>query len=75
MSFPKKPIKRMENAISVGGTDNVPPTSCPPSAHVSACAPAYVEPTGKAVPNEKSDMGIVRHPAENSPILSMEPAP
>lgn len=75
MSFPQKPIKRMENEISVGGMDNVPPASCPPSAHASACAPAYVERIGRAVTNEKSGIGIVRHLAENSLILSMEPVP
>ena len=72
MSFPKKQINGMKKEINAGGTDNVPPTLCPPPAHVSACAPAYAERTGVAVTNETNGMGIVRHPGENSPILFME---
>ena len=71
MSFSKKQINGMKKEINAGGTDNVPPALCPPPAHVSACVPAYVELTRRAVTNEANGMGIVRHPGENSPILFM----
>ena len=72
MSFPQKQIKGMKKEINAGGTDNVPPTLCPPPAHISACVPAYAERTDRAVTNEMNNMGIVGHPGGNSPILFLE---
>ena len=72
MSFPQKQINGMKKEINAGGTDNVPPTLYPPPAHISACVPAYAERTDRAVTNEMNNMGIVRHPGGNSPILFLE---
>ena len=72
MSFSKKQINGMKKEINAGGTDNVPPALCPPPAHVSACVPAYVERTRRAVTNATNGMGIGRHPGGNSPILFIE---
>ena len=72
MSFPKNPISGLEKEISAGGTDNVPPALCPPTAHASAYVPARVERIGRAGTNETDEAGVRRHPGENTPFLFME---
>ncbi|CAG0965299.1 hypothetical protein ANAEL_00867 [Anaerolineales bacterium] len=72
MSFPQKQIKGMKKEINAGGTDNVPPTLCPPPAHISACVPAYAERTGKAVTKKLNDMGPVRPMTVNGLISFSE---
>jgi hypothetical protein len=68
MNIPKKQVKEIINEFNAGGTDNVPPALCPPTAYSSACVPAHVERTGGAVTNENKVSGIAGHPGGNSPI-------
>jgi hypothetical protein len=52
MTVMQKAFERMESKNNVGGTDYVPPTFCPRTAHTSACVSAHVERTGRAGTNE-----------------------
>jgi hypothetical protein len=58
-----------ENA---GGIDYVPPASCPRSAYISARAPAYVEATGKAVPNNCERVRLGRRSGAGRAIFLWE---
>ena len=59
MSFRKNPINVFWMKLTVGGRDNVPPTSCPRTAHVSACVTAHAECTERPERGEKGEMGVV----------------
>jgi hypothetical protein len=48
MKFRQKNLFQWNEMKNAGGMDNVPPASCPRSAHASACVAAYVERTGRA---------------------------
>jgi hypothetical protein len=47
MTFRQKLLLHLCGMKNAGGMDNVPPASCPRSAHASAYVAAYVERTGK----------------------------
>ena len=74
MNIPQKRKNKIENEFKAGGTDYVPPALCPRPAHVSACAPAHVEGTGKAGMRFHDETRWVRPWVENHPILTWEAA-
>lgn len=74
MNIPQKRKNKIENEFKAGGTDYVPPALCPRPAHVSACAPAHVEGTGKAGMRLYDETRWVRPMLENHPILTWEAA-
>jgi hypothetical protein len=45
--FPRNQQVFFKLKKNAGGTDHVPPAPCPPAAHLSAYAAAYVEGTGR----------------------------
>jgi hypothetical protein len=59
MSFRQKRINIFLVNMHVGGSDNAPPTPCPRSAYVSACAAAYASRTERPERGEKGKMGVV----------------
>ena len=75
MNLHQKRMYKLKIKITVVGTEDVPPTLCPPNAHASACVPAHVERTGAAGANKSQRMGDGRPVAENSLILFLEAAP
>jgi hypothetical protein len=73
MNLRQKGIHKGNMKVTVGGTEDVPPTLCPPPAYTSAYIPAHVERTGAAVSNKSQHIGDGRPVAENSLILFLEP--
>jgi hypothetical protein len=67
MNLCQKGIHETNMEVTVGGTEDVPPTLCPP--------PAHVERTGAVVSNKSQHMGAGRPVTENSLILFLEAAP
>jgi hypothetical protein len=65
MSFRKNPINVFWMELTVGGRDNAPPTACPRTAHISACAPAHAERTGRLERGEKVEMWVVGQGDQN----------
>lgn len=52
MTFCQKLLYQLNEMKNAGGMNYVPPTPCPRAAHVSACAAAYVDRTGRAETKE-----------------------
>jgi hypothetical protein len=73
MSFRKNPINVFWMKLTVGGRDNVPPTSCPRTAHVSACVPAHAERTKRPERSAMGEMGVVGQGSQNGAFLQRRP--
>lgn len=56
MNLVRNPFFMQVAIWNVGGRDYAPPAYCRRPAHVTACAPAYVEVTGSPKTNEQ--MGV-----------------
>ena len=75
MNLHQKRIHKANIKITVGGTEDVPPTFCLPPADASAYIPAHIERLGAAILSKSQRMGDGRPVAENSLILFLEAAP
>lgn len=69
MKFHQKNLFQWNEMKDAGGMDNVPPASCPRSAHASAYVAAYVERTGRAGMHEILCERSVR-PVEKNRLVS-----
>jgi len=74
MSFHQKRKNKSIDELKAGGTDYVPPALCLRAAHVSACASACVEGTGRAGMRSTLHMRWERPVIGNHPILAWEEA-
>ena len=69
MTFSQKNLYQWYEMKDAGGMDNVPPASCPRSAHASAYVAAYVERTERAGMHEILRERFVRPVEKNRLVL------